>query len=232
GFDNPGVFSAIIASPLSTANDYTAFLAGVYGTAPAINTPVTAATQPDAGTLSAGRIDYDNGLVSGTGTETVPVSALTFDFNTLNYDGSRGGSIGAGPISPFSPIYTPFNNGGGAGNAALAYDISITNVTGNGLTFNNGTLVSMDVTGDVNIIVRSAQLPPSFTAMISEQGGFSLSGLDYAFDIAETGSLPFIAPEFYLFMNREGSASLVPEPGLATALLLPALVLCRRVATR
>jgi len=47
-----------------------------------------------------------------------------------------------------------FNDGVGAGNAQLYYEISIDNVTGSGLTFVNGELTDMDFTGDVTINVH------------------------------------------------------------------------------
>ncbi|MEM9585956.1 MAG: hypothetical protein AAGA03_01640, partial [Planctomycetota bacterium] len=154
-----GNYTAVIASPLSAGSDYTAF--GSFGSGTFNGDPIQinnqVVSQPDFSTLSVGRIDY--APITGVGTEVVSVANLTFDFNTFEWDGS----VTAEPrsnfqlpnapinISPLSPVYTPFNDGSGAGNAQLFYDVSIDNVTGSGVTFQDGNLVSMDISGDVTI---------------------------------------------------------------------------------
>ncbi|MEM9754300.1 MAG: hypothetical protein AAF916_13085, partial [Planctomycetota bacterium] len=131
GGTNAGVFSAVIASPQSTANDYaTALSNAFYGGASVVVNNQTI-TEPAAATLSAGRIDFDNALVTGTGIETVPVTALNFDFNTFAWDGTVDPAVTGDPrsnfstaplnVSPFSSVFTPFNDGSGSGNAQLYY---------------------------------------------------------------------------------------------------------------
>lgn len=232
GYTNAGKYSAIIASPQSTSNDYSDLLNAFYpGQTITVNNQNI--TQSDASTLSAGRIDYNNSLVTGSGTETVAVADLTFDFNTYAWDGKTAGD--GGPytvlssttyISPFSPIYTVYNDGSGAGNAQFYYKISIDNVTGNGLTFVDGDLDSMDINGDITIEAFSAfstTLKGTFT------GTFSASNLDYAFDVQDTDSV-FIFSDVNMFMNRAGDASLAsaPEPSSALLLLLSGGLLAHR----
>lgn len=230
GFTNAGVYTAIITSPLAAGADYSAISADFYGGAPiTINNQVN--SQADFSTLSAGRIDFDNALVTGVGTEIVPVTALTFDFNTFEWDGvvdaePRSNFTLANPappimISPFSPVYTEFNDGSGSGNAQLFYLISIDNVSGTGLTFQDGDLVSMDFTGDLSISGFVA--PFAGFGSLDYTGTFSASGLGYAFDVTGTDSLAFFSG-VNLLANRTGTAALVPEP--AAAILVVAGVTC------
>ncbi|MEM1166490.1 MAG: hypothetical protein AAGI30_09405, partial [Planctomycetota bacterium] len=122
GFTNAGAWTAIIASPLATTNDYSDIIDEFYGgQSVTINNQAT--TQSDFDTLSAGRIDYDNALVAATGTSTVSTADLSIDFNTFEWDGvvdaeprsSFTASFAPINISPFSPVYTEFNDGSGAG---------------------------------------------------------------------------------------------------------------------
>lgn len=221
GATNAGVFTAIIASPQSTSNDYSSLLSEVSsGALPTVNNQTI--TQPDAATLSAGRIDYDNSLVTGAGIEVVPVSELSFDFNTFEWDGTVTPSQTGDPrsnfstapvnISPFSPIQTPFNDGGGAGNAQLYYLVSISNVQGAGLTFENGSLISMDFTGDIDVDGVLAPFP--FFGSLEYSGTLTASGLSYVFDVSGVDTAgPFRDATF--IANRAGTATLVPEPAAA-----------------
>jgi hypothetical protein len=213
GYTNAGVWSAVIASPQSTASDYATDFSNTFygGTSLTVNNQTI--TQPDFATMSAGYIDYDDGLVSSTGVSTVPVSALTFNFNTYEWDGIVGPSndprtswdVGAAyDISPFSPVDTPYNAGSGAGNAQFFYQISISNVTGSGLTFTDGVLTSMDIQGDILIELYVAPYPTSGNA--SYTGTFNASGLDYAFDVTGTDSAGIFSG-INLIMNRAGTAS-------------------------
>ncbi|MEM9913869.1 MAG: PEP-CTERM sorting domain-containing protein [Planctomycetota bacterium] len=240
GFTNAGVYTAIIASPQSTANDYTAFLDTFYGGSSATINNQTV-TQSGAANFSAGRIDYDNGLVSSTGTSTIGVGDLTLDFNTFEWDGSINGDggdatstgdnnsfmVSGGPymISPFSPVFTPYNDGSGAGNAAIFYEISVDNLSGTGLTFTDGELTSMDITGDLDIGLRLGQAP--FFPPTVFSGTFTASGLDYEFDAQGTQNVAFFSG-INLLMNRAGTASVVPEPASLALLGLGGLALLGR----
>jgi len=240
GFTNGGVYSAVIASPQSTASDYSVFSDEFYGGAPLTVNNQTI-TEPSFSTLSAGRIDYDNDLVTGVGTETVGVGDLTFNFNTFLWDGnvtpaqtgdsrSNFDASFASPenpiaISPFSPVITAFNDGGGAGNAQLYYEISIDNVTGSGLTFVNGELTDMDFTGDVTINGFVAPFPTF--GSLDYTGTLTAAGLDYTFDVTGTASASFFSG-INLVMNRAGTASVVPEPASVALLAGGAMVALAR----
>lgn len=233
GETNEGVWTAIIASPQSASSDYSVFGDEFYGgVQPTINNQTV--TQSDFSTLSAGRIDYDNSQVAAAGPDTIAASELTFNFNTFEWDGvvdaePRSNFTFTGApinISPFSPVYTAFNDGSGAGNAQLFYQISIDNVTGDGLTFQDGELVSMDIAGDVTIEATAAQLAGFGSG--TYLGTFSASGLDYAFDVSGTDAFAFFNGAS-LIMNRTGTASLVPEPtSLLMALAATATLVRRR----
>ncbi|MEM9345567.1 MAG: PEP-CTERM sorting domain-containing protein [Planctomycetota bacterium] len=219
---NSGRYSAIIASPASTSNDYAAFLDAFYPNQTiAVNNVIT--TQPDAATMSAGRIDYDNGLVASSGSSQIGVNDLAFNFNTFAWDGNINGDGGDATdpdadnpwvvtggtrmISPFSPVYTPYNDGTGAGNAALFYEISLSNITGTGLTFFDGELTSMDIAADVSIDAQSGNTPGLTTTFT---GTFSASGLDYSFNVADS-QFAILVGQVNLFMNRAGTASVISD---------------------
>lgn len=230
GSPSEGVYSAIIASPQSTTNDYSV-LSTFYNDSPlAINNQ--AITQSDFATMSAGHIHYDNSLVTGSGTEIVPVSQLTFGFDIFEWDGVTTGDGGPTTvpntptfISPFSPIYTEYNDAGGFGNAQLWYNMSVDNVTGAGLTFQDGDLTSMDIQSDLTVDLTVAFFP---TTSASFSGTFSASGLSYDFDVSDTQGL-LVFSGIHMYMNRAGTASLaVPEPSAAVLLGLCAMGLKRR----
>jgi len=245
GFSNPGVWSAIIASPQSTANDYAAFLEAFYpGESITVNNQTI--TQSDFSTFSSGRIDYDNALVAGLGIENVPVSALTFNFNTYAWDGDidsaqtgYAGSNWNNPnitdldplfISPFSPVYTPYNDGSGLGNAGQGYLITIDNVTGNGLTFVNGQMTAMDFTGDLTVqALNLAFVDPDAPSenifslenavVVTATGTLStddpdnpLNPLDYHFDIIDTVAGGFFAA-VNVYADQAGTVEIDALPG-------------------
>ncbi|MEM9187107.1 MAG: hypothetical protein AAGB00_11485 [Planctomycetota bacterium] len=211
--ESVGLFTAIIALPQSTASDYSGFAGfstGFSGGSFTVNNQ--SVTQPRFSSVSAGRIEYDNSLVTGSGVEQVGIVDLTFNFDTLAYDGSRGGD--AGNVSPFSPIGTLFNDGSAFGNAAVYYNLSLSNVTGSGLTFQDGELVSMDIDADLTVATTSAFLT-AFPA-VNYTGAFNASGLNYSFSVNQQQDFPFnVFTDVNMIFNRAGTASVVPEPGAA-----------------
>lgn len=236
-----GNYTAIIASPQSSTSDYSEFATfapGTYGGSPiAVNNQMI--SDSNFSTMSAGRINFDSALLTGTGTETIGLASLTFDFDTYEWDGktANGWQVGAPyngggtyKISPFSPIYTAYNDASGAGNAAVIYNISLSNVTGTGLTFVDGQLTSMDIAGDLAVRLTLGQAPTLFTTF---DGAFSASGLNYAFDVKDTKSA-FIFSGINMLMNREGEGTLVsavPEPS-AYAMMLAGLGMVGFMARR
>jgi len=203
-----GNWTAIIASPQSTASDYAAF--GAFSTGTFNDDPIVVnnqtITQSDFSTLSAGHIEYTNSLLTGFGSETIGVNNLTFDLNTYNHDGF---SEEDSPfISNFSPLYTEYNDGGGQGNASLYYSLSLSNLSGTGLTFQDGVLDSMDISGDLTVQATSsinAALTKAFT------GTFNTSGLGYTFSVNQQQSFPFVFTDVNMIMNRAGTAAVIPE---------------------
>ncbi len=216
GDPNAGVFTSVIAGPLSAASDYSPINGGVQN---------ASVTQFGFGTFSSGQLSFADGLLTGSGVEVIAPGNLVFDFDTFDYDGAKGGV--AGPISPLSPIQTPYNDGGGSGNAAVWYNLSVSNLSGAGLTFVDGILGSADLSADLNVQATSA-LSPALTQGFA--GTLTLSGLDYAFAVDATEDFPAVFTDVRLFMNRTGSLSVIPEPS-TYALLVSALALglaCRR----
>lgn len=215
-----GTWTAVIASPQSTANDY-ALLGDAFFGGNVLDIQNQAVTQADASTLSAGRLNFDASQLTGIGTEVVPVGALAFDLNTFAYDGLVDPAVTGDPrsnwppvgatvpqlnISPFSPVFTPYNDGSGAGNAPFAYELTVDNLSGGGLTLIDGQLAEMDITGDVTFEVFSVAAP--FFGRASVDGTLTLSGTDYTFDVVGSdGAGPITSAN--VFMNRAGVASLV-----------------------
>lgn len=212
-----GNYTAIIASPQSTTSDYSefaTFASGTYNGGPiAINNQTIG--DSNFSTMSAGRINFDSALLTGSGTETIGLAHLTVDFDIYEWDGkTANGWQVTSPgtfISPFSPIYTAYNDAGGAGNAAIIYNISLSNATGGGLTFVDGQLTSMDIAGDLAVKLSTGYAPGLSSTF---NGTFTASGLNYAFDVKDTKTA-FIFSGVNMLMNREGMGTLVtavPEP--------------------
>ncbi len=235
GQTTAGRWTAIIASPQFSGADYSPLYAynGVNPGDVTVNNLTVSDT--NYATMSAGLIGFDDSLLSGTGTETIPVEALTFNFDTYLWDGKTGGDQGGWTafttplyISPFSPIYTDYNDGSGAGNASLYYNLSLSNVTGGGLTFVDGQLVSMDINATLSVLARAGYITNlSETGGVTFAGAFTANGLNYAFDVDDTQSILFWSG-IHMVMNRAGTASVIPEPSAALLGALGLLALLRR----
>lgn len=245
GQTNAGRYTAVIASPQFAGADYSPLYA--YGGVNPGDVTVNNLTITDANysTMSAGLIGFDSSLLTGAGIETIGVSSLTFNLNTYQWDGktasgwdtnspipwksaANGWDMEAGTIgiSPFSPVYTDYNYGGGAGNAAGFYTITLSNVTGGGLTFQDGTLTSMDIDADLSVVMRIGNFPT--LGSLPFEGTFSADGLNYTFALDDTNSVAVFS-NVHMIMNREGTASVVPEP---SSVLLLSLGLAAAVARR
>ena len=220
GQTNAGVWTAIIVSPQFSGADYSA----LYGNAAGVTVNNLVVTDSNYTTMSAGLIGFDSSLLSGTGTEVISVSNLTFNFDTYLWDGYTGGD--GGPyqvadsttyISPFSTVQTAYNDASGAGNAAIIYNLSLSNVSGVGLTFQDGVLVNMDIDGDLSVLLRVGYFfvepdsPYIDMASATFTGTFSADGLGYEFAVDDTQSAG-IFTDVHMVMNREGTISAVPEP--------------------
>ncbi|MCW1885557.1 PEP-CTERM sorting domain-containing protein [Luteolibacter flavescens] len=230
GYTNAGRWTAIVTSPQSTSTNYaTKFSNAFYGGSP-ITVHNQTVTDADHSTMSAGLIGYDTSALTGFGTETIPLSGLTINFDTYQWDGytASGWNTGVGNvnISPFSTVHTIYNEGGGAGNAAGFYNISLTNATGTGLTFVDGQLTSMDISGTLNVLMQIGNFPGFGSATFT--GTFSTSGLNYAFDVKDTETVA-VFTGINMIMDRAGTAFVIPEP---SSLLLGALGLLAAVRRR
>lgn len=149
-----------------------------------------------------GEIDFDESLLSGVGTETIGVADLT-----LNLDGTEFASQNNQPFGgdPGNPSEGRSNNNEFA-NAVL---LSASNLTGNGLTFEDGVLKSIDLIADVSATAGPGAAPQfGFTV----DGTLSFSGNRFQFDVDGLDSSPF-AQNVRLVLNRSGRVSaVVPEP--------------------
>mgnify|MGYP000871439779 CR=1 FL=1 len=238
GQTNAGRWTAIIVSPQFSGADYSA----LYGNAAGVTVNNQGVTDANYATMSAGLIGFDKSLLTGAGTEVIGVSNLTFNFDTYLWDGYTGGDKGPYQvtgtptyISPFSTAQTAYNDANGAGNAAIVYNISLENVSGVGLTFEDGVLVDMDIAGDLSVLLRVGYFfvepDDPFIGMASATftGTFSADGLGYEFAVDDTQSAAIFS-DVHMVMNREGTVSVVPEP--STYATLGGLVLAGAVWVR
>jgi hypothetical protein len=212
-----GVWQSIAAVPLSASTTY-----AEEATFTVRNKVVN---QPNFATFSAGVINYNNGSLTNSGTELIPVSGLSFAFNNNGFSPSmyRGTSAD----------FPRYNDGSGSGNANFRVNLTANNLSGNGLTFINGVLRSIDLTATINLTAGFANSNGTSVAFPWRSGQainapayvytgqLAISGNQYAFTLDEspdvftvlTGNTPV---DHRLVLNRAGSIAAVtpiPEPG-------------------
>ncbi|MEO1527277.1 MAG: PEP-CTERM sorting domain-containing protein [Planctomycetota bacterium] len=200
----PGLWTSIVAEPLSASS--------VYAEENSVSVQNKVVTDSDFATRSSGTIEYDATLLSGTGSEMIGAS----DLNVL---------IDA---AAFSPLNSTHNAGSGFGNAGWDYMISISNLGGAGLAFNEGSLISIDLTADVSVLPRFGG-NPALAFDRTFDGTLTFSGDQFAFDVDVTQDVgtPFgMFTDARLVFNRSGTiatVSAIPEPGIVLPLSLAAV---------
>ncbi|MGF1531563.1 MAG: hypothetical protein ACFCU4_09410 [Puniceicoccaceae bacterium] len=200
------VWTTIVAEPLSPTSIYPQ--SGL----PSFTDPGN--SSPDFATRSAGQIEYDDFLVSGTGLEVIGVGDLQ-----LTIDGGA-----------FSSNNSPFNVNN---NFSFTYNIAASNLTGGGATFNNGALVSVDLQADISIQFFFGDGTNPFFALASPyEGTLGISGSTYAFSVDDTrtqSSLFGPLTDTRIIFNRTGTIpTVIPEPGTIPLAALSLLLLLRR----
>ncbi|MEM1412711.1 MAG: hypothetical protein AAGH19_10175, partial [Pseudomonadota bacterium] len=225
GSTNEGVFTAIIASPQSSESDYASLFSVEFHGGANLTVSNSLITQSDFSTLSAGTLTYDDANVIPTGTSTIAAADISVDLNTFEWDGNVTPEVtgdsrssfdgpfaesGAGNgifVSPFSPVFTPYNDGSGAGNAALYYQIAVDSVNGAGLTFTDGVLTDIDLQIDIEVSLFVA--PFATFGSLDFPGTLNVDGDSYTFDVSGTGTLAIFSG-VNLLMNRQGTGLLPP----------------------
>lgn len=210
--ESTGIYRSIAAIPLSADS--------VYAEESEFTVLGKDVTSSDFNTMSAGSVSFDDSLLLGSGVETVATADLT-----LVVDGDG-----------FSPYMSDYNSGTGLGDFAFHYTITTSNISGNGLTFVDGQLTSVDLDADVSVAVDFGNIE-AFAWDDSYDGSLSISGADYAFDLDV--SQPNVTPlapleSTRMVFNRSGSiAAVTPVPEASSyAMMLCGLLFSGVVARR
>jgi|GEM_PF-1216252 len=204
--NNPDAFNdyaplwSIIASTHTVADQsyYESLLTKAGAVAYENLTLSTQVLHPSPGNFNLGDITYDSSLLTGFGTETLAISDFSlsvdrddFDFNVLNTDTTPGTWVG------FPYYYWGLDN---------AYTLTVDNLTGAGLSFDEGVLVSMDFMGDAKVTAFGQDWEGTFTA----------SGLDVTYDVNDANSISGFG-DLNIIMDRSGTV--IPEPNSLLLLL-------------
>ncbi|MEM7083144.1 MAG: dockerin type I domain-containing protein [Pseudomonadota bacterium] len=184
---NSGLYVMLVAEPLSEAS--------VYAEEAIFTVENKTITDADFGFFDFGLMSYDDALVSATGQSIVGPSDLTFELDGTDV----------------SPIFGPRNPNNEFG---WSYRLSVANVTGSGLTFEGGQLVSIDLLGDIVVSVFFAdqfEITPPFT----ESGSFRIAGNQLVFDLDQTQDLTTplgLISDSRMVFNRSGTIEGIALP--------------------
>lgn len=134
-------WDVIVAEPLSASS--------IYAQEQNFEVKNTDETDADFADFNLGTIEYDETLITGTGTEVISPDELTINIDTSEFD----------PMTSERNINNEFS---------WTYGITLSNVQGNGLTFIEGQVSSIDLVADVTVDVfflgnESFKFDPAFT---------------------------------------------------------------------
>lgn len=219
GQDRPGLWTSIAAVPLSAASTY------LEEAVPGVAVRGRDLTQADFATFSAGTISYPDGLITGSGREVIPASALTLSINSTG----------------FSPIHSAYNeltrtNPADVGQFGWGCTISVTALSGEGLRFIDGVLASIDLDADLEVALWLMMDDPFFyfqpatadgdpdtddavaTGEAGLPGSLRIRGSRYAFALDAEGEHAFVSlfgamENVTVRLNRAGDiAAVTPRP--------------------
>ncbi|MDF3128868.1 PEP-CTERM sorting domain-containing protein [Kiritimatiellaeota bacterium B1221] len=152
---------------------------------------------PNPSAFNFGSIEYESSLLTGVGTEIIAIGDFSFtaskedyNFNVLDESGTY--------------YYETID---------LLLSVSVDNLSGTGLTFENGVLTSMDFVGDAKVLFPANEWVGTFTA----------SGMDVAYDIADIDNVAGFG-DAIIVLDRAGTVA-IPEPGVLVLLGLGLITL-------
>ncbi|MEM9252935.1 MAG: dockerin type I domain-containing protein [Planctomycetota bacterium] len=182
------------------------------GTLAPIGTPgapfIDAVTEdPDFDAFDLGVLTFDDSGLAGVGLETIAPGLVSLtldgsDFQSANQTELVPGADAApfGDTSPTDDIIGRSNRNEFANTVTITADA----ITGDGLTFVDGQLASVDLDVDVTWSGAGAALPPF---PITVTGELTFDGDAWAYDVDGTGSNP-IAQNVRILVTRHGQLEL------------------------
>jgi len=158
---------------------------------------------PDAdfSSFDIGTVGYDDLLLTGTGVETIDPSGFSLALDASDFDPD--------------PARFPLNE------FPIEFTLDATSVSGTGLTFEDGTLTSIDFVADVtlgSLALRGSFSGPDYFGTLTFAGGA------FAFDIDGIADVLSFAQNVRVFVNRSGTVAAVPELQLAALVALAGFV--------
>ncbi|MEM1226488.1 MAG: hypothetical protein AAGJ40_12375 [Planctomycetota bacterium] len=214
---NAGIWDYIVAVPLITTNDYSAFSTSVSGNG--INDPNF--SQSDFGSIS-----YNASGLTNVGPESLGFTAGDVNLDLFDFGPANAGIYG---------LHNPGNE--------FAWDFAVESLSAQGsptLMFQDGDLISIDGVFDVGLAVRlgTSDLGKFLTVangpVATYDGTLTFAGDQFAFAI--DSSQDVFAPFFgqltgtRLFANRSGTISAavaIPEPSaLITLVFASVMIAC------
>jgi hypothetical protein len=172
----------------------------------------TAVEHTNAGAFNLGPLTYDSNLLNGVGTEILNTSqfGLTLTKNDYNFN-ALNESTAPGTWGPYGYPYYYWG--------IDSYSFVLSNFSGQGLTFVDGQLTSLDFTADVSITHPLA-------GGKTWDGTLTFAGNQFTFDINELESIAF--GDLRMIMDRTGTIDLVPEPSAVFLGILGGIIFISR----